>query len=373
MLARVLWSEPAGEPAEPDASERGELGRREIETLQGLGYVGTQDMPTVAPAPALGAGVVIVRRLSDGGVSAFDRRLERELWRFDVEQGPVQSFRMPGLLAGGLFVFENLRELLALDERTGALEWRFALPDDDRIDLVPCAAGGRVFLGTEAGFVHALDLASGAPLWQAASDVTFGWSNPLVVDGRLVLADRGTGGRALSEVEAALLANLAQLGYVEQTPTPTGSELEPDVARLHAFDVRTGAELWKTALRGQRCSTPGVGRGFVVASFLDFLGRFDLATGALADSPRIQTAPYAFGSPTVVGDELLCGGPDGRLCVYDLGSGALEWAFHVDGAEVQDFLHTGDRIYVSTSRGLFALGDDPEQEARPPGFVLEAE
>src|SRR5207244_1188834 len=58
-------------------------------------------------------------------------------------------------------------------------------------------------------------------------------------------------------------------------------------------------------------------------------------------------------------------------------TGALRWAFALPPRDdrkpnqVQDFIYAGGRIYVSTSLGTFALGQDPEESTAPEGFVLE--
>ncbi len=72
-----------------------------------------------------------------------------------------------------------------------------------------------------------------------------------------------------------------------------------------------------------------------------------------------------------MGESLYFGNLDGHLYAHDLKTGDLKWSFHVPGAQVHDFVYTEDRIFVSTTQGLFALGNDPGKGPAPRGFVLE--
>ena len=125
---------------------------------------------------------------------------------------------------------------------------------------------------------------------------------------------------------------------------------------------------------GFRASNLGVGpdRPYLVAGFGTQVGRFELGSGKRDERHTIETGPHPYGSPTVVGRSLVFGDLDGTLYVHDLDSGKLRWAFRLpDPATVHDFVHTGSRIYLSTSIGLFCIGDDPEQAPPAPAFVLE--
>jgi outer membrane protein assembly factor BamB len=227
--------------------------------------------------------------------------------------------------------------------------------------MIPCAEGKRVFVGTQAGFLLALDLDSGAEIWRIANDGIFGFANPVAARGLVLVADRGNRGRAQRDDQTSGVR-----GSTVDTSTPRG-------AFMHAYDAKTGAERWRMELRATGCSTPGIGRTFAVAGFRDVVARFDIMTGQFGLWKWVPTGRNAFGSPTMVGDELVYGNLDGHLYVYDCSAERMSWSFHVPGAQVAEFVHTGDRIYVSTTNGLYALGDDPSAHELQPGFVLEAQ
>jgi outer membrane protein assembly factor BamB len=225
--------------------------------------------------------------------------------------------------------------------------------------MIPAVHGGRVYVGSEQGYLFALDLATGAEVWSRQSDGIFGHTQPVVVDGRVVLGDRGS---------------LRPTGDLQDLDRAARErfEIERRGGAVLALDADDGTLLWKTVFGATGLSTPGVGPGFLVAGYGSVVARIDLETGAIDGERLVRTGRNAFGSPTVVGDELVFGNLDGHLYVHDLATGARRWAFRVPDGQVHEFVHTGERIYASTTHGLYALGDDPERSAQPAGFVLEA-
>jgi hypothetical protein len=66
---------------------------------------------------------------------------------------------------------------------------------------------------------------------------------------------------------------------------------------------------------------------------------------------------------------------DSRLCVCPLeGESHLRWTFKLpSGAELEDFVATGRRIYVATTIGLFCLADDPGKAPPSAGYEFSWE
>jgi hypothetical protein len=88
---------------------------------------------------------------------------------------------------------------------------------------------------------------------------------------------------------------------------------------------------------------------------------------------RLDSTALPEGAPVIVGKSLVSADDSGRVCVFDLeDAGVLRWAFQLPrGVTVTDLVHTGKRLYVTTSIGLFCLADDEEKAAVQEGFVLE--
>jgi outer membrane protein assembly factor BamB len=211
--------------------------------------------------------------------------------------------------------------------------------------MVPACAKERVFFGADRGQFFALDLRSGRKLWQAQADA-FGAAAPVVVEKRVFVAD--------------------ERGLPWNGAPSTGQ-------RLHAFDVGQGWQAWEEPYGQPPFSSLGIGeRGrTAVAGLGTELVRLELASGKQREHLSIPLGTGAI-APAIVGQSLVFGTRDGRLCVHALEGDELRWAFQLPaGAAVQDFVHTGSRIYLATSIGLFCLADDPTRAAVAAGFVLE--
>jgi len=326
VLARVLEPEPEPVIVDPEPGEP-----------EGPGT----PPQTVTSSPALTPTSVLARR-TDGGVSAFDRTLTSELWSWTPA---TRAFgHWPGCLAGDLFLVTLGNELVALSVRDGSERWRFVSQDGELAMSAACDQG-RVFIGAEGGLFHALDLVDGHELWRTDTLSTLGWTQPVVVDGRVLFGNRGASG--------------ARPG------------LAPHKGQVLALATGDGRELWRSEFGATGFSTPGVGPGYVVAGFGTSVARFDLTTGVRDDARRLRTGRNAFGSPTVVGRSLVFGNLDGNLYVHDLESGQLRWRFQLPSEQqAHDFVHAGDRLYLATTLGLFCIADDPARSPVEPGFVL---
>jgi len=310
---------------------------------------------TVAAAPVITRDLVLARRARDGGVEAFDRELgagtsqpTKEVWRWDSGWQDTQdlpSSRVPLCLTdGGIVLVALHNQLIALRVANGREVWRYRV--NGRIEMVPAAAGDRVFFGTDRGLFVALSASTGEELWKVGAD-GFGASSPVVQRWRVLVAD--------------------QAGLPWSTGPSSG-------VSLRAYNVASGVEVWRTAFEGSRLTDLGLGqRGdYAVVGFGQEVARFELSAGKRDRRNRIRIGSELRCAPAIVGESLVLGCADGRLSVHELESEhQLRWTFQLpDGAEIDAFVHTGKRIYVATSIGLFCIADDPTRAAPAPGFVL---
>ena len=74
--------------------------------------------------------------------------------------------RAPGVAVHGTRLITGTHDgrLLAVDARTGEIQWEFKT--GDAVIATPVVANGRVFCGSFDGFVYALDAATGALAWK---------------------------------------------------------------------------------------------------------------------------------------------------------------------------------------------------------------
>jgi outer membrane protein assembly factor BamB len=143
------------------------------------------------------AGILCVGRIHAAGV------------RFRVEAGASfdasQAYRAPMIYA-----VTRDGELLAVDERSGAVRWRYltGFPTD----RAPAAVGDRVYVASEEPELHCLDAATGLAHWEAAGISQFAAAGKSHVYG---IDQYG----ALTEVDAA---TGALTGRIQSGETMTG-------------------------------------------------------------------------------------------------------------------------------------------------------
>ncbi|HZN40880.1 MAG TPA: PQQ-binding-like beta-propeller repeat protein [Planctomycetota bacterium] len=332
----VAWHAPGRsmEVRRPLACSKGRVFRGG-DTLEALD-VHTGERAVAAKAagpwlePVLGGGFVFARH-RDGSVHAFVPNLDRELW-----QVPLAPSWFPGSTCGDIFLVASGTEVVAIT--AGGVHWRTDLGES--IEMTPAADGKRVFVGTAAGRVVALDLHTGAVAWERDVGGELGHSDPVVDRDTLFVADRG------------------------QREGRRGS--------LNALSAATGELLWQTSFGATGFSTPFPCEDEVWAGFGTTVVRFDRATGRLDRDRRICAGRNPFGRPAVAGDAVVFGNLDGSLYVHDRASGARRWRFEVGkDAQVGSWcLHEGVLV-VSTTVGLFGL---VASTAKPEAdFVLRAE
>ena len=153
----------------------------------------------------------------------------------------AQGLSGPVVAQNRLILFHRVddREVVeSLDARTGAPQWRHAYPTTYRDDFgfdegpraVPVVADGVVYTFGAEGKLHAIDLATGKPLWNVDTMRQFGVAkgffgaagSPLVEDGRVIA---NIGGK-----KAGIVAFDAKTGKVLWTATSDAASYSSGVA-----------------------------------------------------------------------------------------------------------------------------------------------
>ena len=306
------------------------------------------DTRAVGATPVITDDAIIVRR-PDGAVEAYSHDLRKRIWQTPTLAPEVHAAH-PLAWHERFVVLNAGNDVLALRARDGKIQWRFSTRKGE-VAMTPAIADGRVLFGCVAGGVWAFELASGRQLWHLAGREHYGYSNPVVSGTKLVLADRG-------------------INYAGQ-PGRTGL--------LHGIDTARGKILWSLPYGKHRISTPGVANNRIV---LGTHKRVFLVDSSLGKEvlPRITIESGAFGTPAIVGSTLYFGTDGGYLHARDLRTGSLKWRLRIPGKrpnnrphEVRSIVHTGTRIYVETTNGLYSLGQDPNRRGvRPQNETITA-
>lgn len=184
--------------------------------------------------------------------------MDHKLYALDANTGAQKwTFAAGGLIAGaprvqdGVVYVGALNMLHAVDAASGQLKWTFTSPDSNEwIWAQPTVANNTVYIGTLAGNVYALDVATGNRLW------TFPLANrPEIRSAIVVDGDVGYFGAADQNVYAINLSN-GQLkwktadkslaGPIFTTPTLRDGILYIPVQghNVYALNAADGSRKW---------------------------------------------------------------------------------------------------------------------------------
>ena len=274
----------------------------------------------------------VIAHATDGKVHALDRALTREIWSRKVRG--IEEFPFSGVCDGSAYVVSAGSRVLALEIQGGRVRWTFKASEEHPVLMTPAIAGGNALFGAKDGRFHAVVMQNGQKVWTYQGERPFGWTDPVAAFGKVFVGDRG--------------------GFI------------------NAIDLKKGTLVWSLESGATGLSTPGVFPGNLLVGFSRFVATIDVKKGKFDQSKQgFKTDSNPFGSPTRVGRTLYFGNLDGHLYAFDYKRETFKWAFEVGEEEqVSDFIYHRDVLLVSTSKGLFALGNDPKKRKLPSRFVL---
>ena len=239
----------------------------------------------------------------------------RRLWSRPVGAG----FAGPVVAGDRLILFHRVggaEVVEALDAATGGVLWRYDYPTTYRDDFgfdegprsVPVVHGGRVYTFGAQGRLHAVDVETGAGVWQVDTHARYGVrkgffgaaGSPLVEDGRVIA---NVGGRR---------------------------------GGIVAFDAATGGELWTATTHEASYSSPAAGafggRRTALVFTRNGLVGLDPASGEVRFERRWRSrlgASVNAATPLVLGDRVFISasyGAGAALLRVEGGTLAEEWS-----------------------------------------------
>ena len=274
----------------------------------------------------------VIVHASDGQVRALNRGLTQVLWSRKVE-GLGRSF-FSGTCNGEAYVVAAGNRVVALDVNRGQVLWTFEVGARAEVQMAVAIAEGHALFGAMDGRFFSVDMKKGKKTWVYRGPKPFGHTNPVAAFGKVFVGDRG--------------------------------------GCVNALDLKKGTLAWRWESGATGLSTPGVIPGCILVGFSRFVTPIDVKTGKPVGSrKRFATDYNPFGSPTLIDRTLYFGNLDGHLYAFDFKRETFKWAFEVGKKEqVLDFIYHRNILLVSTTGGLYALGNDPKKRKLPSQFVL---
>lgn len=238
-----------------------------------------------------------------------------------------------------------------------------------RLAAAPVIGGGRLYVVDTAGVVHALDAATGAPVWtqrievsRTLQDAAFGggasYANGRVYatigTGDVVALDAATGERIWRELPAGPLRGSPTIAFNSVYVMTQDNQ-------IHALATEDGKPVWQdSAAMGQSgvfgVAAPAAGQGTVIAGYStgelvayryengrnlwsDALARTSISTqvGALTDVDA---------DPIIDAGQVFALGQGGRMAAYELTTGQRIWELTLAGISTPTV--AGDWIFTLT-------------------------
>jgi eukaryotic-like serine/threonine-protein kinase len=284
-------------------------------------------------------------------------------------------------------------------------------------------AQGRVFVGDDAGVVHALDLATGKEIWSFKTEGGIE-AAPLVLDGTVFIGSSDARLYALAAGDGALKWKYETgdkvLGGANYAKNPDGSGWWIIVGSydmlLHCVDAGTGKMIWTTETENYINGTPAITpagevifggcdaflhvvsvkerkevRKFESGAYIAGSAALDDSVGyvghygneVIAFSPKDGTILWKyrdrnfayFSSPALTDHHVLIGGRDKRLHCLDRAKGTAIWTFQTRGQVDSSPVLCGDAVVFGSEDGRLycvTVTDGKERWAYEIGAAITA-
>jgi outer membrane protein assembly factor BamB len=299
--------------------------------------------------------------------------------------GQAAPSAWPGLTPGGegVVYLTAITKAYAINVADGSKKWEYEhlIPQTglfgsgsapDKMQAPVALGDGPVYVGTDGGYLLALDVTTGAEKWhylpeQTATFIPFIKEQPSpvyagpAVAGKLVIF-AGTADKiyALDAATGKLVWEFSVGGRVWATPLVVSDTVYISTLKhkLIALDAATGKERWafdqaKGALAGEPVFDNDV---IYVGSFDNHLYAVDAASGK--ERWAFDASNWVWEGPTVVSGTLYFGDLGGNVYALDAATQNLVWAqpFQAGGPVRATPLYADGTLYVGTANGkLYAL------------------
>jgi len=201
-------------------------------------------------SPVIGQGAVFVGS-GDGSVYALDQWTGAVRWKFKTGEVVHSS---PAYDAGTIYVGSWDSYLYALEASTGQEKWRFKTGEDPTLHNQvgfqgsPAISGGVVYAGCRDAHMYAIDAGSGKEKWNFGTQGSWVVSSPALASGMVLF---GTSDSSLFHaLDAATGKPVYQVQdnfYLFSSPAVAGDVVYIGKMNggLEALDLKSGKQLWE--------------------------------------------------------------------------------------------------------------------------------
>jgi len=178
---------------------------------------------------------------------------QRELGAWHMADGQPRWLHQALLQVGTPFVTAQRtyvgdgHELLALNNATGAIDWRFSDGVDYTASYAPTVASGTVFFGPGNGLLYALNESDGQLKWKLDESKTWQYVRQMYVSGDMLVAGTYTELLYGIDIHTGKVKWKFKAGNFINSHHVAGDTayLWSPIGYIFAIDVNTGAVRWK--------------------------------------------------------------------------------------------------------------------------------
>ena len=148
------------------------------------------------------------------------------LWTYDAGDAIESS---AAIVDGVVYVGSQTGELHAVNLSDGSSKWKYKASADGIGESSPAVAGGLVYVGDLSGTLHAVDAATGKSVWTFKTDGEVK-SSPVVTGDTVLVGSYDSHLYALAAKTGALQWKVKTDGYVHATPSVVARSTVTSVA-----------------------------------------------------------------------------------------------------------------------------------------------
>jgi outer membrane protein assembly factor BamB len=205
----------------------------------------------------------------------------------------------------------------------GKLKWSFIT--GDHIQSSPAVSDGTVYIGSNDGYVYAIDAETGQEKWKYK---TGSWveSSPVIVDGVVYVGSNDSKLYALDAETGKKIWDYKATYAIRSGPAVSNGKVYfgADDYSMYAVDTETGNKVWSYETDNYVQSSPVVSGGIVYfGSFDGFLYALNANNGGLR--LKFDTRSAIVDSPVISDTIVYCLNSKGWL--YAIDGGAKNWLF----------------------------------------------
>ncbi len=290
----------------------------------------------------------------------------------------IWKFTADGDLPFAPTVFKNMvyigsidGHMYALDDKTGALKWKFASEQLKSITTHPLMYNDIVLFGSRDGYMYALDWKTGKTKWSFRADnannkaLRSVWSgqksnyiesSPLIRNGILYFGSFNGKIYGINAQSGKRIWEYQTGGSVLSSPAISGNLLVigSEDAYVYALRLSDKKLVWKTKTGGAIDATPAIKDTNVIINTLnDKLYALSLSTGKILWANAIGTANHS--GAAIDRNTVYFGSSDNSLYAVNLKNGKKQWVYTVNQPIEAAPSIVGNTIFFTSGWYVYAL------------------